>query len=161
MRRAGFEGRKADARDADFDNFDYRGPAKETFQREIKAIPALQSTPEPAAGKLQLKSSSKDTKRGGPGARRMSTQMGGRDDDSYHQPQPKTSFDPFSQKKKSKTQFDDETHDSRSLSGNHDASSVLSQARIQVNIALNEDLTCSYKLSQLSSCNVEGVIQVC
>ena len=40
------------------------------------------------------------------------------------------------------------------------ASSVLSVARFQVNIALNEDLTCSYKLSQLSSCNVEGVAQV-
>jgi len=29
-----------------------------------------------------------------------------------------------------------------------------------VNIALNEDLTCFYKLSKLSSCSVEGVLQV-
>lgn len=33
-------------------------------------------------------------------------------------------------------------------------------ARIQVNIALNEDLTCSYKFSKMTSCSVEGVIQV-
>jgi hypothetical protein len=29
-----------------------------------------------------------------------------------------------------------------------------------VNIALNEDLTCSYKYSKMTSCSVEGVIQV-
>ena len=32
--------------------------------------------------------------------------------------------------------------------------------RIQVNIALSEDLTCSYKFSKMTSCSVEGVIQV-
>jgi hypothetical protein len=161
-----FRRRKAETRDADFDNFDYKGPAKETVKRASKAIPVLQPTPEPAAGKLQLRSSTKDTKRG-PGTRRLSTQMGKMDDDSMSHPQQpplNNSFDHFSQKKKVKHQFDDETHDgthdSRSYSGNQDASSVLSQARVQVNIALNEDLTCSYKLSQLSSCNVEGVVQV-
>lgn len=157
-----FRRRKTDARDADFDNFDYKGPAKETIKRESKAIPALQPIPEPAAGKMQLKSSAKDTKRG-PGTRRLSTQMGRLDDESSHQnqlPQKNEPVGPFSQKKKGKAQFDDDTHDSRSHSGNYDSSSVLSQARVQVNIALNEDLTCSYKLSQLSSCNVEGVVQV-
>lgn len=60
-------------------------------------------------------------------------------------------------------QFDEEEHsvDTRSHSGNGGGgSSVMSAAQLQVNIALNEDLTCSYKLSQLSSCNVEGVAQV-
>lgn len=32
--------------------------------------------------------------------------------------------------------------------------------KLLVNIVLNEDLTCFYKLSKLSSCSVEGVIQV-
>lgn len=32
--------------------------------------------------------------------------------------------------------------------------------KVLVNVALNEDLTCFYKLSKLSSCSVEGVIQV-
>ena len=32
--------------------------------------------------------------------------------------------------------------------------------KLQVNIALNEDLTCSYKFSKMTSCSVEGVIQV-
>jgi hypothetical protein len=32
--------------------------------------------------------------------------------------------------------------------------------KVLVNIALNEDLTCFYKLSKMSSCSVEGVVQV-
>jgi hypothetical protein len=32
--------------------------------------------------------------------------------------------------------------------------------RFQVNVALNEDLTCSYKQSKISSCTIEGVVQV-
>jgi hypothetical protein len=32
--------------------------------------------------------------------------------------------------------------------------------KVTINIALNEDLTCFYKLSKMSSCNVEGVVQV-
>jgi hypothetical protein len=32
--------------------------------------------------------------------------------------------------------------------------------KLQINIALNEDLSCSYKLSQLSSCSVDGIVQV-
>jgi hypothetical protein len=32
--------------------------------------------------------------------------------------------------------------------------------RFQINVALNEDLTCFYKLSKMSACSVEGVIQV-
>ncbi|KAG7337878.1 Muniscin mu homology domain containing protein [Nitzschia inconspicua] len=33
-------------------------------------------------------------------------------------------------------------------------------AKVLVNVALNEDLTCFYKLSKMSSCSVEGVVQV-
>lgn len=159
-----FRRRKGDARDADFDNFDYKGPVKGTVKQEYNAIPPLQPTPEPAVGKPQLRSSTKDTKRG-PGTRRLSANMERYDDEnsSYNQhshAHMKNSFDLSHQQKKGRLQFDDETHDSRSQSGHQDTSSVLSQTRIQVNIAVNEDLTCSYKLSQLSSCNVEGVVQV-
>jgi hypothetical protein len=35
-----------------------------------------------------------------------------------------------------------------------------SSHHIQVNIALNEDLTCSYKQGRISSCTIEGVVQV-
>uniref|UniRef100_A0A7R9ZQQ0 MHD domain-containing protein n=1 Tax=Craspedostauros australis TaxID=1486917 RepID=A0A7R9ZQQ0_9STRA len=31
---------------------------------------------------------------------------------------------------------------------------------MQVNVALNEDLTCTYKMSEMSSCSVEGILQV-
>lgn len=34
------------------------------------------------------------------------------------------------------------------------------QRRLQVNIALNEDLTCLYKDSQLHTCTVDGVVQI-
>ena len=34
-------------------------------------------------------------------------------------------------------------------------------ARLLVSLALNEDLTCVYKHSKISSCSVEGVVQVC
>lgn len=45
--------------------------------------------------------------------------------------------------------------------GMEDASETSRSAqRLQVNIALNEDLTCSYKFSKMTSCSVEGVIQV-
>ena len=32
--------------------------------------------------------------------------------------------------------------------------------RLNVDIALNEDLTCEYKRSKMSSCSVEGTVQV-
>ena len=148
-----FRRRKTDARDADFDNFDYKGPAKQTEKRTTaaKAIPALpQPTQEqPAAGKLQLKSSKKDTRKAPSGSRRLGAHVG----ENHNR-----------RRSSVRHQFEDDmSQDTRSHSGNHDgASSVMSQqARIQVQIALNEDLNCSYKLSQLSSCNVEGVVQVC
>jgi hypothetical protein len=42
----------------------------------------------------------------------------------------------------------------------NDFSSTSGPAKVLVNIALNEDLTCFYKLSKMSSCSVEGVVQV-
>jgi hypothetical protein len=67
-------------------------------------------------------------------------------------------------------QFDDDLMGGRSIRslGNDSAglgsvfgnSSNGTTPRVQVNVALNEDLTCFYKLSKMSSCTVEGVIQV-
>jgi hypothetical protein len=37
----------------------------------------------------------------------------------------------------------------------------LPKPRLMVNVALNEDLTCSYRQSKMSSCSIEGVVQVC
>ena len=41
-----------------------------------------------------------------------------------------------------------------------DSETNSSKGRLQVNIALNEDLTCTYRYSKLSSCTIEGVVQV-
>jgi hypothetical protein len=159
-----FRRRKADSsRDADFDNFDYKGPVKEVVER--KAIPALPqpSTPEqpPPTGKLQLKSSRKDTRKA---PRRLSNHMAKNLDDDTSSQQTKNSFDPFTKnkKKQSQHQFDDEISEATGSSKQENGSVVSNSqsTRVQVSIALNEDLTCSYKLSQLSSCNIEGVVQV-
>lgn len=42
----------------------------------------------------------------------------------------------------------------------HDKEDVPVPARVLVNIALNEDLACSYRHSRISSCSIEGVVQV-
>jgi hypothetical protein len=34
------------------------------------------------------------------------------------------------------------------------------ERRLMINVALNEDLTCSYRQSKMSSCSIEGVVQV-
>jgi hypothetical protein len=67
-------------------------------------------------------------------------------------------------------QFDDDLMGGRSIRSLGNDSGGLESAfgnsnngttpRVQVNVALNEDLTCFYKLSKMSSCTVEGVIQV-
>lgn len=49
--------------------------------------------------------------------------------------------------------FDEETVTSNPVS-------VENHPKVQINIALNEDLSCSYRLSEISSCTVEGVVQV-
>jgi hypothetical protein len=36
----------------------------------------------------------------------------------------------------------------------------LQEPRLMINLALNEDLTCSYRQSKMSSCTIEGVVQV-
>ena len=66
-----------------------------------------------------------------------------------------------------KTDNDDLTYDSRSQQSstgqyppNQHPSASPSTGKLYINIALNEDLSCSYKLSQLSSCSVDGIVQV-
>jgi hypothetical protein len=39
-------------------------------------------------------------------------------------------------------------------------SNEIARPHVQVNVALNEDLTCSYKQSKMASCTIEGVVQV-
>ena len=64
--------------------------------------------------------------------------------------------------------FGDDPNEQMSIQHNQRSSRSLFSAggseggpRVQVNVALNEDLTCFYKLSKMSSCAVEGVVQVC
>jgi hypothetical protein len=56
--------------------------------------------------------------------------------------------------------FGEDTMNNSSRSLGADNGSEGGGPRVEVNIALNEDLTCFYKLSKMSSCSVEGVIQV-
>lgn len=172
--------RKGEIRDADFDNFDYKGPTKETTNSKgaaatVKAVPALSPAPE-GPNKLTIKSSRKDTTTRRAVLshnRRSSSESGLVDDDSSYQQSSRAAnnesshFDPFNDSQPSGKGQRNSGASRSNLDYDHsnparppDTSSIASQARVTVNIALNEDLTCAYKLSQLSSCNVEGFVQV-
>jgi hypothetical protein len=163
-----FSRKRLGGRDADLDQFDYKGPFKETIQSSGVATVPLQGAsqghqPQQSQGGSSLPVPRKDTK--GKTAPALSAPKGdhttGRrgkgqftDDESSQQQQQQQqqaggAFDPFGQRPRGPRQkFED------------DNDTVGSTARLQVNIALNEDLSCSYRSSQLSSCTVEGVVQV-
>jgi hypothetical protein len=195
-KKSKFRRRKTDARDADFDNFDYKGPVKTAVvPQAAQAMPALAKVGQ----KLQLRQPKKDSRAkipmpipsgttsalaaprhdGGP-TRRHSTHSGSRpglaesseqsserfssrnlaSDDQGSRGQKLSSA--FGQKgstrRMSSRNIEDDESQAQTFVG--DTSTVASQTRVQVNIALNEDLACSYKQSVLSTCSVEGVIQV-
>lgn len=151
-----FNRKRSSGRDPDLDHFDYKGPLKEAFPTPPSAMsssiynsqqsqqqgPAIPLPKKDTGGKKSSSlSGPKDSGRKGKGAQFT-------DEDSTQQ-----SFDPFGQRRpkesrRGREQFED------------DEGTVSSQMRLQVNIALNEDLSCSYRSSQLSSCTVEGVVQV-
>jgi hypothetical protein len=192
-KKSKFRRRKTDARDADFDNFDYKGPVKTAVvPQAAQAMPALAKVGQ----KLQLRQPKKDSRAkvptpsgatsatsalaaprqdGGP-SRRNSTHSGSRpglaesserfssrnlasDDQGGSRGQKLSTA--FSQKgssrRMSSRNIDDDESQAHTFVG--DTSTVASQT-LQVNIALNEDLACSYKQSVLSTCSVEGVVQV-
>ena len=196
-------------RDADFDQFDYKGPPQQSVASTLvsnneafKGISTITTaastissatmnspTQNPPGKVLQFKSSAKDTKRG-PSSRRPTA--------AHQGPAPSNgAVMPFSQQQKqsvdgsklsdridrasnsssvglnkrmqnnNKTDNDDLTYDSRSQQSstgqyppNQHPSASPSTGKLYINIALNEDLSCSYKLSQLSSCSVDGIVQV-
>lgn len=179
-----FTRKRTSGRDADFDNFDYKGPSRGT---PMVAATNLTSIPTPSSStttgslgspsllsshhnqtssktslttsqsttKTTLRLPSKDTKLKGPptlsaprhdGGGRSRRAIG--TDDSTVASVNTNSFDPFG-KQKSYRHVEEE-----------DAGTVINQGRLQVNVALNEDLSCSYRSSQITSCTVEGVVQV-
>jgi hypothetical protein len=194
-KKSKFRRRKTDARDADFDNFDYKGPVKTAVVPQApQAMPALAKVGQ----KLQLRQPKKDSRAkiptpsgatsalaapprhdGGP-SRRHSTHSGSRPGlgESSEQPSERVSTrnlasdDQGSRNQKLSTAFGPKSSSRRMSSRNiedddslphtfvGDASTVASQTRVTVNIALNEDLACSYRQSVLSTCSVEGVVQV-
>jgi hypothetical protein len=205
-KKSKFRRRKSDARDADFDNFDYKGPAKVTVVPQLQAAQAMPAIAK-AGQKLQLRQPKKDTRAktpgsaaptlgaprndtggGGASARRasMSSNQSGQTNQTAQTNQPAFGEAPdqfsdqfsagqgsrspqlasaFGQKGPSRRAStssriveDEDQSVAHTFVG--DSSTVASQARVQVNIALNEDLACSYKQSVLSTCSVEGVVQV-
>lgn len=161
--------------DGDLDgHFDYKGPRRVKTAAAVSkpfAIPTLPapSTPESQQQQIQHSSSNRSTTS-------ATQQLRSSRKDTRKTSSSRRGLGPHMQQGRRvgsgarlDHQFDDEeqsadtrSHSGRSHSGNGGGggSSVVSVAQLQVNIALNEDLTCSYKLSQLSSCNVEGVAQV-
>jgi hypothetical protein len=193
-KKSKFRRRKTDARDADFDNFDYKGPVKTAVvPQAAQAMPALAKVGQ----KLQLRQPKKDSRAkiatpipggatsaiaaprhdGGP-SRRHSTHSGSRPGLGESSEQSSERFSTrnlasdeqgsraqklstaFSQKGSSRRMSSRDDDESQAHTFVGDTSTVASQTRVQVNIALNEDLACSYKQSVLSTCSVEGVVQV-
>mmetsp|Transcript_22984 Transcript_22984/g.54542 ORF Transcript_22984/g.54542 Transcript_22984/m.54542 type:complete len:833 (+) Transcript_22984:291-2789(+) len=75
---------------------------------------------------------------------------------SQNQGRQQQQFDPFQASQAFDTAAISETAFGQTSNGNHGSTGT----KVLVNIALNEDLTCFYKLSKMSSCSVEGVVQV-
>lgn len=148
-----FNRKRTSGRDPDLDNFDYKGPLKEAIPSPQTILSSPQAQQQQQGGSIPLPK--KDT--GGKKAA-LSGPKGDKKgkgaqftDDESSQLAGDAAFDPFGQRRtqgRGRQQFDD------------DEGTVSSQSRLQVNIALNEDLSCSYRNSQLSSCTVEGVVQV-
>lgn len=79
---------------------------------------------------------------------------------TFSAPSPRQQFDPFSESRgHSNEAFSPEAFGRKDISMDLPGGSGTS-VKALVNVALNEDLTCFYKLSKLSSCSVEGVVQV-
>mmetsp|Transcript_24003 Transcript_24003/g.66636 ORF Transcript_24003/g.66636 Transcript_24003/m.66636 type:complete len:704 (+) Transcript_24003:189-2300(+) len=161
--------RSMTSRDSDFDNFDYKGPSR-SGGSSLPALPlpggaaapnkmqssfhSSTSSSKGTAGSRQLRQPAKDTKLkasilsaprqdAGTGRRRGNAGGSSSNMDSDEMTATSGKFNPFGG------------------SGQHqEDESVISQSRLQVNVALNEDLSCSYRSSQISSCSVEGVVQV-
>ncbi|KAL7572698.1 hypothetical protein ACA910_008972 [Epithemia clementina (nom. ined.)] len=186
--------KRSSGRDADFDNFDYKGPSRDaaavggmggssshhrhklqsssfhsTQSGHSKGIAAIAA---PRQAVQALRQPTKDTKlkaapilsaprfdtgrRRGGGSSVVSNERGFVDvDDNTTTTSASGSFDPFGQQKFPTVGSSSARHNFEDEDG-----TVMSQAKLQVNVALNEDLSCSYRASQLSSCSVEGVVQV-
>lgn len=167
-------------------NLALKGPRKDTSSRVVsRAPPLLRPSKDDAKSRRatmgQLRSSSRDRSTGSrrAGAFGVNGGAGGAfGSSSVHSKQSvrsfqsdgasltsnrshsqgiKQNFDPF-QDTAAHTPEPGNGNEALEGSGNDFLSS--SQAKVLVNIALNEDLTCFYKLSKMSSCSVEGVVQV-
>lgn len=164
-----FNRKRSSGRDPDMDNFDYKGPLKEAIPspQTILASPQAQHQQhqpfqQQQGGSMPLPKKDTGGKKSGALSAPKGEQASGRrgkgaqftDEDSSQLAGGDGAFDPFGQRRSregrrgGRQQFDD------------DEGTVNSQSRLQVNIALNEDLSCSYRSSQLSSCTVEGVVQI-
>jgi hypothetical protein len=184
-----FRRRKSDARDPDMDGFDYKGPAKESTRKKSTASEPLEtfSSTTSVSGSVATGISANSSKQpslrhpkndskpksatvptlSAPGKDSITSRRAS----AYHisDDQSQASGQRSSARRRNTSSgpsFEDETSlasDGRSLTSDGRSAandSMSSSGRVQVNIALNEDLSCSYKLSQLSTCTVEGVVQV-
>lgn len=184
-----FRRRKSDARDPDLDGFDYKGPTKESSRKRATVSEPLEtfSSTASVSGSVATGTSANSSKQpslrhpkndskpksasvptlSAPGKDSVTSRRAS----AYHisDDQSQASGQRSSARRRNTSSgpsFEDETSlasDGRSLTSDGRSAandSMSSSGRVQVNIALNEDLSCSYKLSQLSTCTVEGVVQV-
>ena len=152
-----FRRRKADG--GDLDNFDYKGPPRvlklpgASTHKKSQPAEADSMSVNTSSTKTSLRSSRKDTKTK---AGALPLLSASRSDAAPSRSRRTTNISSHST---SRPKFDDATSEHRNVfDSSHSA--VSSMHRVQVNIALNEDLSCTYMDSSLSTCTVEGVVQV-
>jgi hypothetical protein len=141
--------KRSTARDPDMEHFDYKGPTREVFTTPpMSQTFGNQSQPGSAVPMPKKDMGGKrPNAKSDPGRRSKGATVSSDEEGNAGQ------VDPFGKtrsrdRRRGREQFAD------------DDATDTSQTRLQVNIALNEDLSCSYRSSQLSSCTVEGVVQV-
>jgi hypothetical protein len=166
-------------------NLALKGPRKDTSSRVAnRGLPLLRPNKDDARSRRttmgQLGSSSRDPStgvrtaggiavNGGAGAfgsslhsrqsvRSFQSDVASLTSGRSHSQGSKHNFDPFQDIATRTSETDHGSIVTGDVNGNDFASS--GPAKVLVNIALNEDLTCFYKLSKMSSCSVEGVLQV-
>lgn len=141
--------KRSTTKDPDMEHFDYKGPMREAFSEapisqavDNQAQQGSSAAPAPKKDMGGKRPSAKnDPGRRTKGANYSDEESNAGRVDPFGKSRPKD-------RRRGREQFADDDATETSLT------------RLQVNIALNEDLSCSYRSSQLSSCTVEGVVQV-
>ena len=164
-----FRRKGSSTKDADFDNFDYKGPVREVIKKKT-FLPSRKEEKEKhnafsSSGSVSSQSKNDRRNRSTSSSSSVPALSASRSDkhasrrmNSHASDDSHTGRSSRRRNQSGKIHDDDVSLLSEGRSTTESVSS--SSNRLQVNIALNEDLSCTFRSSQLASCSIEGVVQV-